>query len=90
MAKKFYYIDAVTPSVATRILTYIFQDSFDRLEKNDEKRTYDVFLVKPKAQDDSAEAETKAMQDLEYLKDDIQDFQDYWGKGYQFFFSANK
>lgn len=90
MSKKFYYIDAVTPSVATRICTYIFQDRFDRLEKNEEKRTYDVFLIKPTPKEDTAEAETKAMQDLDYLKEDIQDFQDYWGKGYQFYFSANK
>lgn len=88
--KKFYYIDAITPSVATRLCKYIFQESFDRLEKNDNNRTYDVFLIKPKSLDDSAESETKAMQSLDYLKEDIQDFQDYWGKGYQFFFSANK
>ena len=24
------------------------------------------------------------------LKEDIQDFQDFWGKGYSFYFSANK
>ncbi len=77
--KKFYYIDAVTPSVGSRICEYFFDNYFDRLEKNNKERTYDVFLIKPKDE-----------KSLEELKDDIQDFRDFWGAGYVFYFSENK
>jgi len=79
MGNKFYYIDAVTISVAKRICAFFFEDNFDRIEKNDKERTYDVFLIKPK--------EKKV---LEYIEEDILYFKDFWGNGYRFFYSENK
>lgn len=75
-SNKFYYIDAVTISVAKRILKFYFESYFVEAIKNDENRTYDVYLVKPKNEDD-----------LKYLKDDIQYFVDFWGAGYKFFWN---
>lgn len=75
----FTYIDAVKKPVATRICKYLFGESFDRLEQNNEEKTYDVFLIKP------VDEEKKKQ-----LNEDTQDFNDYWGARYRFFFVVNK
>lgn len=75
-SKGFYYIDAVTISVAKRILKFYFEHQYVKALKNDETTTYDVYLEKPKDE-----------KELEYLKDDIQYFVDYWGANYKFFWS---
>lgn len=79
MGKKLYYIDGVTIAIAKKICKFFFEDSFDRAEKNEKEKTYDIFLIKPKDEDE-----------LNDLKDDIEYFLDFWGNQYKFYFSENK
>ena len=77
--RAFNYVDGTKIPTARKIIEFFFQDLYDRVEKNDEERTFDVFIVKPKEESE-----------LEVVKEEIQDFIDFWGSQYRFFFTANK
>lgn len=76
---RFTYIDGFTCPNAKRMLKYLFKSNYDRVEKNDVSRVFDIFLIKPKKESE-----------IELMKEDIQDFIDYWGHQYKFHFTPNK
>ena len=71
---KMNFIQGYTIYNSRKLLKYLFPSEFIKAEVNEENRTFDVSLHKP-----------KNPEDLASLEEAIREFLNYWSKSYRFF-----